>query len=81
MPLYKFNLEEMFQKQFGYKPLDIPIDQNNLHKKSEPGKYGSYNAEDLQGRTVLYACHAWCVSGFVQTPCMRQYCVSPCISR
>jgi len=53
MPIHKFNLEEMFQKQFGYKPLDIPIEEKNLIKKSEPGKYGSYYAKDLMGRTVF----------------------------
>ncbi|MBA3899525.1 MAG: hypothetical protein H0X62_04815 [Bacteroidetes bacterium] len=53
MPIHKFNLNDMFSKQFGYKPMDIDIKEKEVLKKSTPGKYGSYYATDAMGRTVF----------------------------
>lgn len=52
MPYNEYNLQDIFAKQFGYRPQEYKIDPKDVKLKSEGGKYGSYYAQDVLGRTV-----------------------------
>lgn len=53
MPYSEYNLQDLFAKQFGYRPPDYDIDPKDVKLKSEAGKYGSYYAQDALGRDVF----------------------------
>lgn len=53
MAYSEYNLQDLFAKQFGYRPQEYKIDPKDVKKKSESGKYGSYYAQDALGRTVF----------------------------